>query len=480
MTKPLWTSADIEVATGGTATAPFEVTGLSIDTRSLQPGEMFVALKDVRDGHDFVDNAFEAGATGALTSQQKGGYPQVVTDDVLPALEALGIAARARSGAIRAAVTGSVGKTSVKEMLAQIFRSAGPAHWSVKSFNNHWGVPLTLARMPEETERAIFEIGMSTPGEIAPRSHMVRPNIAMVTKIAGAHLEGLGSLEAVAQEKADIFAGLEMNGYALLPADDAFFEALKSRALKHCPSANILTFGESDIADARLISVEVTDQGTRAKIDIRGEIVDVSLRAVGHHWAVNATIALLAASLTKISASDAARALQGFGAPPGRGTIEPLALPTGGSFTLIDDAYNANPESMRAAFAALLRRRNDKRQFLALGEMLEIGSESDAAHAGLSSDVLTIDPQAVFLAGANMKHLSDALPGTIQQHFAVKANDLFDLLKNHLEDGDAVLIKGSNASGMGKLADRLRKWSAAGQQPMDSVAESDAGVTNAV
>ena len=480
MTKPLWTSADIEAATGGTATATFEVAGLSIDTRSLQPGEMFVALTDARDGHDFVDNAFETGANGALTSRQIGEHPQVVTENVLPALEALGIAARARSGAIRAAVTGSVGKTSVKEMLAQIFRAAGPAHWSVKSFNNHWGVPLTLARMPEETERAIFEIGMSTPGEIAPRSHMVRPNIAMVTKIAGAHLEGLGSLEAVAQEKADIFAGLEINGHAILPSDDAFFEDLKARALRHCPSANIMTFGENEGADARLMSADVTDTGTRARIDVRGRTVDVSLQAVGHHWAVNATTALLAASLTGIEAEDAARALKGFGAPPGRGTIESLALPGGGHFTLIDDAYNANPASMHAAFEAIKNRQNDSRQFLALGEMLEIGAESDAAHAGLSEDILTIRPQAVFLAGANMKHLSAALPGTIQQHFAVKANDLFELLKSQLSDGDAVLIKGSNASGMGRLAIRLREWSAAGQQPMERVAESDAGVTNAV
>ena len=480
MTKPLWTSADIEAATGGKATAPFTVSGLSIDTRSLQPGDMFVALKDVRDGHDFVDNAFEAGATGALTSRTVGDHPQVVTEDVLPALEALGIAARARCAAIRSAVTGSVGKTSVKEMLAQIYRAAGPAHWSVKSFNNHWGVPLTLARMPEDTERAIFEIGMSTPGEIAPRSHMVRPNIAIVTKIAGAHLEGLGSLDAVAQEKADIFAGLEMNGYAILPADDDYFQALKERALLHCPSANILTFGVADSADAQIVSVTVSGTGTQARISVQGELVEIAFNAVGHHWALNAAAAILAAKLTGIAPAEAATSLEGFGPPPGRGTIETLALPSGGTFTLIDDAYNANPESMRAAFAAFRHRTGDKRQFLALGEMLEIGHESDAEHAALSTEIETIQPEAVFLAGANMKHLSDALPGTIQQHYAVKANDLIELLKTQLCSGDVLLIKGSNASGMGRLANRLREWSAAGQQSMERVAESDAGVSNAV
>lgn len=481
MTTPLWTSADIEVATGGKATASFDVTGsISIDTRSLESGDLFVALKDARDGHDFVENAFDAGASGALTSRQIGEQPQVIASDVLEALEALGIAARARSGAIRAAVTGSVGKTSVKEMLAQIFRSAGPAHWSVKSFNNHWGVPLTLARMPENTERAIFEIGMSTPGEIAPRSHMVRPNIAMVTKIAGAHLEGLGSLGAVAKEKSDIFAGLEMNGHAILPADDNFFDDLKVRALAHCPTANILTFGEHSGADAQLLSTDITDEGTRAKIVVLGDTIDVSLRAIGHHWAINAACAILAAAKTGISAADAAKALEGFGPPPGRGTIELISLPQGGAITLIDDAYNANPESVRAALKSLSSRTNDKRRIIALGEMLEIGETSDAEHAGLAAPVAETQPETVFLAGANMKHLSDALPGTIQQHYAVKANDLFELLISQLSDGDALLIKGSNASGMGKLANRLREWSAANQQVMESAAESDARVNNAV
>ena len=480
MTTPLWTSADIVDATGGVPTGTFEVTGISIDTRTLQPGDLFVALTDARDGHDFVDQAFDAGAGGALTARKTGDHPQVVTENVLPALEALGIAARARSSAVRVAATGSVGKTSVKEMLAQIFGAAGPAHWSVKSFNNHWGVPLSLARMPEDTKRAVFEIGMSTPGEIAPRSRMVRPNIALVTKIAGAHLEGLGTLENVAQEKANIFAGLEMNGHAILPADDAFLKDLKERALMHCPSANILTFGESAHADARIVESEVTDAGTRCKIDLQGEVVNVSLPAIGHHWTLNAAAALLASTLTWIDARDAAASLATYAPPPGRGTTEWLPLPGGGMFTLIDDAYNANPESMRAALSALTHRKSDSRQLIALGEMLEIGENSDAEHSALSGPIREINPHAVFLAGENMEHLSSALDGTIQQHFAVKANDLFDLIKNTLTDGDALLIKGSNASGMGKLANRLREWSAAGQHVMDRAAESSAGVTNAV
>ncbi|HEY7797881.1 MAG TPA: UDP-N-acetylmuramoyl-tripeptide--D-alanyl-D-alanine ligase, partial [Hyphomonadaceae bacterium] len=218
MPEPLWTSEEACKATGGRMLGIWAVNGVSIDTRSLQPGDLFVALKDVRDGHDFVPNAFAAGAAAALVSRDVlGGKPGLLVDDVLVGLEKLGLAARARNSGVSAAVTGSVGKTSVKEMLARIFRAAGKAHWSDKSFNNHWGVPLTLARMPRDTERAVFEIGMNTPGESAPRSKMVRPHIAMITRIAPAHLQGMGSVEGVADEKSQIFAGLEPGGAAILP-----------------------------------------------------------------------------------------------------------------------------------------------------------------------------------------------------------------------------------------------------------------------
>ena len=353
MTKPLWTSDDITLATGGVATAPFKVTGtVSIDTRSLAAGDLFVALKDQRDGHDFVEAAFEAGAAGALVSRKKGDGPQVVADDTLAALEQLGVAARARCGAHRTAITGSAGKTSVKEMLARIYRALGPAHWSQKSFNNHWGVPLTLARMPEETERAVFEIGMSTPGEIAPRSRMVRPQTGLITCIAGAHLEGLGSLEAVAREKADIFEGLEAGGTFILPSDDIFFEYLADRARDLCPTGNLETFGHAKDATARIVGYEPDGVSSRVQVDVVGKPVLVTLDAVGEHWAINVAAALLAATQTGASVSDCAEALSGYAPPPGRGTAERLPLPGGGTFTLIDDAYNANPGSMRAALSS--------------------------------------------------------------------------------------------------------------------------------
>ena len=437
--------------------------------------------KDVRDGHDFVGNAFDAGASGALTSRQIGEHPQIIADNVLRALEALGIAARERSTATRAAVTGSVGKTSVKEMLAQIFRAAGPAHWSVKSFNNHWGVPLTLARMPEETERAIFEIGMNTPGEIAPRSRMVQPHIAIITKIAAAHLEGLGSIEGVAQEKSDIFAGLQPGGVAIIPFEDQFSEFLKNRAKESQPQSRFLTFGMDRSADAYVHQIHTDAQTMSVDLVVHGETVKVELNAMGEHWALNAAAALLAACETPgISPEMAAKALSGYAPPPGRGTSETLKLPSGGEVLLVDDAYNANPESMRAALAGFAARSCAGKRIIALGEMLEIGNDSDAAHASLALPISEAKPNTVFLAGANMKHLSAALTGTIQQHYAVKAIDLLELLKSSLSDGDALLIKGSNASGMGTLANRLREWSAAGQGVMDRDAESNAGVSNAV
>lgn len=478
MTNFLWTASDAAGATGGKTTGSWLASGLSIDTRSLQPGDLFVALKDARDGHDFVANAFKAGAAAALVSRDVpgAGGPLLIVEDVLPALEALGVAARARSGAVRVAVTGSVGKTSVKEMLAQIFAAAGPAHWSVKSFNNHWGVPLTLARMPQGTQRAVFEIGMSTPGEIAPRSHMVRPHCAIVTKIAGVHLEGLGSVEAVAEEKAGIFAGLEAGGVAILPAEDAFLELLRARAIDAAADVEVLTFGTSEGADARVLDYRAEGHAARARLDVMGTEVTVKLEAGGAHWALNAAAALLAsASIARLSVEEAGEALSGFVPPKGRGQVETLGLPGGGTFTLVDDSYNANPTSMTAALLALADR-PAKRRLVALGEMGELGAGAEGFHADLADPVVASGAEVVFLGGAGMAALAEALPGTIQQHHEVKSIDLFNDIKVMLCDGDTLLIKGSNASGMIGLADALRQWSAGtDQQVMKRDVEDVAG-----
>jgi UDP-N-acetylmuramoyl-tripeptide--D-alanyl-D-alanine ligase len=478
MSRLLWASEDIELATGGTATAPFVVTGgVSIDTRTLQPGDLFVALTDQRDGHDFVEAAFKAGAAGALVSKPVTGGPVVQVDDVLEALTALGIAARIRCGAVRTAVTGSAGKTSVKEMLSRIYASFGPSHSNAKSFNNHWGVPLTLARMPEDTQRAIFEIGMNTPGEIAPRSHMVRPQIGIITCIAAAHLEGLGSIEAIALEKSDIFAGLEAGGTIILPADDVFLDFLADRARKLCPTANVETFGRSADATARIVDYKTDGRTSQITVDVVGQSATVTIEAVGEHWASNVAAALLAASQTGRSVAECALALSGYAPPPGRGTAETLALPSGGAFTLIDDAYNANPASMRAALNSLAQRTGGRR-LAALGDMREIGSTSLAEHVALAGPIAQAGVEGIFLAGPEMQRLAEALPPGLPQASAPSADQLWNQLTKALKDGDLLLIKGSNASGMGRLADRLRQWSAeAAPGKMDSGPEETARVS---
>ncbi len=483
MSEPLWTSDEIAIATGGVASGDFSVSGLSIDTRSLQPGDLFIALHDVRDGHEFLSNAFAAGAAGALVSQARDDGPNVRVGDVLIGLEALGVAARERAeNCMRVAVTGSVGKTSVKEMLAQIFRSFGPAHWNEKSFNNQWGVPLTLAKMPRETQRAVFEIGMNSPGEIAPRSLMVAPQTALVTKIAPAHLEGMGDLAGVAREKADVFAGLQQGGVAIVPFDDDFAPLLSQRAKDYQPDCRVLTFGIGPGPDAAVLDLYSDGAVTTVLLSVHGREVSVMLNAVGEHWALNAAAAMLAAcpdGPDQVGATT--NALDGYSPPPGRGTSEVLALPGGGEIVLIDDAYNANPESMRAALAGFAARPCVGRRIVALGEMLEVGDGAQAEHAALSAPIEAAGTDLVFLSGAGMKPLVDRLGERTESKWAEAAEGLDDDLKFMLKDGDLLLLKGSNASGMGRLADRLRLWSAAAdKQVMDSGVEDVARAKDAV
>jgi UDP-N-acetylmuramoyl-tripeptide--D-alanyl-D-alanine ligase len=476
MTEPLWTSEDAVKATGGKMLGTWAVNGVSIDTRSLQPGNLFVALKDARDGHDFVPGAFAAGAEATLVSRDVlGGHPGLMVDDVLAGLEKLGLAARARTAATCAAVTGSMGKTSVKEMLARIFRAAGRAHWSDKSFNNHWGVPLTLARMPRDTERAIFEIGMNTPGEIAPRSRMVRPHISMITRVAPAHLQGMGSVEAVADEKSQIFAGLESGGAAILPEKDTFFARLKSAALRLQPSAEILTYdGARGPKNAAPLSYRTDGRASQIEVDVMGDVVTVSLDAVGEHWAANAALALIAAAVAGVAPRTAADALSGYAPPAGRGTSETLKLPKGGEAVLVDDAYNANPASMRAAIEGFAQRPG--RKIVALGEMRELGEGSAALHAELASAIVAANVSAAVLSGAEMSHLAAELRRTaahIRVEHVTGSAEAAEIVKTWLQPSDAVLIKGSNASGMSRVGASLRQMSDAAK-PQNATGVSDA------
>ncbi len=461
MSDPLWTGDEIAQATGGRLVGDWSINGVSIDTRSLETGDLFVALTDQRDGHDFVDQAFANGAVGCLVSRDVG-RPGVIVDDVLAGLEKLGAAARARTNARCAAITGSVGKTSVKEMLARMLRAAGPAHWSVKSFNNHWGVPLTLARMPKQTERAIFEIGMSTPGEIAPRSKMVRPDVAMITRISPAHILHMGTMEAVADEKSDIVAGLKDGGVIILPAGDRYFDHLKAAVTRLQPKAELRTFGAVADSDASVVSYQTDGVLSQIGLNVLGEAVEVTIDAVGEHWAGNAALAVLAAAMMGIAPSAAAKSLSGYAPPEGRGAAEAIALASGGEAVLVDDSYNANPDSMRAALEGLSRRNG--RKIVAVGEMRELGPDSDRLHAELAAPIVAAGASIVVLSGAVLKPLADELSSRNKDVDVILTDDPVEASQavgKLLRPGDTVLIKGSNASGMSRVGTELRKLSEA-------------------
>lgn len=464
MSEPLWTARQAMAATGGEliGSTDWECRGVSIDTRTLVPGDLFVALKDVRDGHDFVPDAMARGASAALVEREGAGPGNALkTMDSLDALRALGAAARDRSSAIRVAVTGSVGKTSVKEAIAAAFRAAGPAHWSVKSYNNHWGVPLTLSRMPASTERAVFELGMNHAGEIRDLVSLVQPHVALITRIAPAHLENLGSMEAIADAKSEIYEGLELDGVAIYPGDDDFAPRLAKHA-KQSSAAFLLDFGLETGRAIRVESFETSVDGSRGMIDVMGIRVPFQLTASGAHWAWNIGAIFAACAGAGLDAKNVAEALADVDAERGRGQAMRVALPGGGSFTLLDDAYNANPTSMRAAIASLggIEPGEGGRRIAVLGEMFELGPTSKALHAELAVPLQEARVDQVYTSGALMMALFDALPSALQAGYARDAAGVLEMLKTAIQPGDVVMLKGSNASGLHKIAAVLADGSA--------------------
>ncbi|WP_339333491.1 UDP-N-acetylmuramoyl-tripeptide--D-alanyl-D-alanine ligase [uncultured Maricaulis sp.] len=457
--SPLWTGRQAMAATGGMLLGKpgWTATGVSIDTRTLEPGDLFIALQDVRDGHEFVGQAIAKGAAACLVEHGVDGIePALQVKDSLVALRALGTAARDRSDAIRVAVTGSVGKTSVKEAIAAVFRAAGPAHWSVKSYNNHWGVPLTLARMPQDTRRAVFELGMNHAGEIRDLSSLVRPHVALITRIAPAHLENLGSIEAIADAKSEIYEGLEQDGVAIYPSDDPLADRL-ARHARHSCAAFMLDFGRAATAAVRIESFETGLEGSRGVANVLGIRAPFRMAATGEHWAWNAGAIFAAAAGAGLDARDVAEAISDIGAEPGRGRAVPITLPDGGHFTLLDDAYNANPVSMAAAIASLgaARPTGAGRRIAVLGDMLELGPDENRLHAALAEPLAEAGVDAVITCGRRMKSLHDALPSAIRAGYAQDALGGLEHVKSLVRSGDVVLIKGSNGSGLHKIASVL-------------------------
>lgn len=457
MADALWTSDEIVAAVGGRLEGgAFDVGGVSIDTRSIEAGDLFVALAGVRDGHEFVGQALARGAAGSLVSRTVEGR-QVVVGDTLQALERLGAAARERAGALRCAVTGSVGKTSVTQAIRAGLELAGPAHGSVKSYNNHIGVPLTLARMPRETKRAVFEIGMNHAGEITPLSRMVRPHVAVVTTVGPVHIENFPDGEAgVAKAKAEIFDGLESGGLAVLNADNRWFDLLKAAA--QAAGARVASFGAADGADAQLL--DFTVEGGRARVTARlhGRELVFPLLQTGFHWGPNAMAVLLALEAMEVDLDVALAALGAFEPLAGRGAEKVV-----GGVTVIDESYNANPISMAAAIRSLGARPAKGRRIVALTDMLELGPDAAQFHAAIAADVEAADVDLAFCAGPLMKSFWDALPPTRRGGYAETADALAPLVAQAVEPGDVVMVKGSNGSRAGAVAAALLALAAGGE-----------------
>ena len=458
----LWTAEAAADATGGELKgANWHATGVCIDTREIKKGDLFVALTDNRDGHDFVAEAFAKGASAALISRVPNGCDGknlLIVDDVLKGLGDMARYARARTEAKIIGITGSVGKTSCKEMLRLVLSAQGATHAAERSFNNHWGVPLTLARMPQDTDFAVIEIGMNHAGEIAPLAKMARLDVALITTVGAVHLAAFDSVEEIAQEKAEIFSGLKSGGVAVLNRDIKSWEILSAKA--ESVGANIINFGENKTAEVSLISAENSPGGQTIKAKINDKNMDKTIEARGYHMAMNALAVLACLDGLNLDTSYGFNKLKNFRAPKGRGIRKKIFLENGKIATLIDESYNANPLSMQAALENLVQSPNsrgdlDKPKIAILADMLELGKDEKTFHAGIKDLPCIEKIDTIHTIGTLMKNLHNVLPEDKRgEHFAdataciARANDI-------IHAGDLVMIKGSFSMGLGKIVEYL-------------------------
>ena len=450
----LWTSDAVAAATGGRVTHPFAADGVSIDTRTLRPGDLFVALTgESRDGHLFVADALARGAAGALVSRTDGlpedaplvaprGAPLIIVDDTLRGLHALGAAGRARFAGRVVAVTGSVGKTTTKEMLRAALGAFGTVHAAEASYNNHWGVPLTLARLPADAAFCVAEIGMNQPGEILPLARLARPHVAVITTIGTAHIGHLGSEEAIADEKASLLRGLEPGGGAVLPADNRQLGRLTAAT-----NRSLWLFGTN--AANRLLDAESDGRETRVTALVDGSRIAFRLAAPGRHMATNALAALTAIAALGLDPARAAAALDGFAPVAGRGSQRIIQ----GDILLLDESYNASGDSVRAALD-VLRMQAPRRRVAVLGDMRELGDRGPGEHRGLAADVAAA-ADLLYACGPLARHLFDAVPEGLRAGYAPDAATLAPLVAAEVRPGDAVLVKGSLGSRMRLVVEAL-------------------------
>ncbi|MEM1362340.1 MAG: UDP-N-acetylmuramoyl-tripeptide--D-alanyl-D-alanine ligase [Pseudomonadota bacterium] len=457
---PLWTAAEAAEATEGATTGDWSTSGLSIDTRSILPGEMFVALTDRRDGHDFVADALAKGASAALVSRVPEDVakdaPLLLVPDVLEALRAMAKHRRATSQAKIAAITGSVGKTSTKEMLRAALAREGNVHAAEMSFNNHWGVPLTLARCPKEADFAVIEIGMNHPGEIAPLAELAAPDVAVITTVAAAHVEAFpDGLPGIAREKSAIYAGLKPDGAAIYNADLDTTPILAGAAALH---GWPIAFGMDAESPYRLLSTELARDKTEIAAELRGDPIRFALDTLGRHFAMNALAVIAAADALGADRERVLAGLEEWRPPPGRGTREEIPLPQG-SFELYDDAYNANPTSLGAALEVLAAAEPGPggKRIAILGDMLELGPEEIALHAGVATHPSLVSADKVHCSGPRMSALWSVLPPDRQGLRADQAAELAAQVADLVQPNDIVLVKGSKGSLVSVVVDALRQ-----------------------
>jgi UDP-N-acetylmuramoyl-tripeptide--D-alanyl-D-alanine ligase len=449
----LWTGGEIAAATGGSLAGDFDARGVTFDSREVGPGDLFVAMPgSIHDGHKFVDGAFAAGASGALVSTPVAG-PHVLVADTARALEDLGRAARARTEATVIGVTGSVGKTSTKEALAAALSRSCPGvvHRSVKSYNNHTGVPLSLARMPRDSRFAVLEMGMNNAGEIAALTRMVRPNVAIITAVGPAHIENLGSEEAIADAKAEIFGGLEQDGVAILPEDSSHRDRLVKAARRS--AERIITFGHGD-ADIHALHAVRAEGGSLITAALLECEVTFTISQRGDHWVSNSLAVLAAVEAVGADIGLAGLALADLDALKGRGARHKVTVP-GGEAVLIDESYNANPVSVAATLKSLATEPVNGRRIAVLGTMKELGEHSDALHASLAEPILAAKVDQLILVGEETRPLEAAITGRIPLRRVDGVDAAVDALLASIGAGDVVLVKASNSVGLARLVERV-------------------------
>ena len=460
-TTPLWTSSEAAQATGGTAQTPWNATGVSINTRTLQPGDLFIALKGPNvDGHDYVADAFEKGAAAACVSHRPPvldpDAPLLVVEDTDKALMDLARAARERTDATFIGVTGSVGKTGTKDALKTLLSAQGATYASEGNLNNQWGLPLSLARTPASTDYAVLEMGMNHPGELTVLSHLARPHVCVVTTIAPAHTEFFASTLEIADAKAEIFKGAAPGAKAILNADIPEFTRLFDAA-RDCGLRDVATFGETVDADFRVIAYELGPEGSHVTATSPDGRLDFTVATPGKHWVLNALAVLAAVRAAGADVQRAALDMVKVTPPQGRGARHDIAL-DGDSFTLIDDSYNASPAAVRASLAVLAAQPvvPGARRIAVFGDMLELGEDTARLHAELAESVLASKVDAVYLAGDAMGHLWNALPTRLHGHHCETAEMLSDVVSKAVRPGDVVLVKGSAGSRMGLIVQQLK------------------------